>query len=342
MSAIIIVGGLFIILGVKGFGPVSVSITITVMNAITPSLIQWISKFERHRNLGSFAGSIYLKVTAIRWANTVIVLWILNPFTDTIRDGEYLFATVRNVFIAEIVQRPIIQLSDTSGQLKRHFFAPRAPDQRRMNAAFMPPFIDIGERYTEITKVLFLTFFYSTLMPASFFYAAAIFVVYFWTDKFCILRTWRQAPRINSEISTLSMYVIFMTVLAYAVMASYSIAQYPFDNACLDRESSSVDFVGTYTIQTLKGGTDSFTVKVETNSSCFKFCDQNMMYGNVSFPPFPRYQPVGGEWMTDSQEDLSILFGWATIFVLFMVSITVFERLIRMWMLPLFFKMTKV
>ena len=151
------------------------------------------------------------------------------------------------------MQRPIIQLSDTSGQLKRHFFAPRAPDQRRMNAAFMPPFIDIGERYTEITKVLFLTFFYSTLMPASFFYAAAIFVVYFWTDKFCILRTWRQAPRINSEISTLSMYVIFMTVLAYAVMASYSIAQYPFDNACLDRESSSVDFVGTYTIQTLKG-----------------------------------------------------------------------------------------
>ena len=67
-----------------------------------------------------------------------------------------------------------------------------------------------------------------------------------------------------------------------------------------------------------------------------------MMYGNVSFPPFPRYQPVGEEWMTDSQEDLSILFGWATIFVLFMVSITVFERLIRMWMLPLFFKMTKV
>lgn len=343
VSIIIIVGGFYIILGVKELGPVSVSITITVMNEITPSLVQLISRFESHNNRGSYTASIYLKVTAIRWINTAIVLWLLNPFTDTIRDGEYLLATVRNIFIAEIVQRPILQLSDLPGQLKRHYFAPRAPDQRRMNAAFMPRYFEIGERYTEITKVLFLTFFYATLMPASFFYAAAIFFVYFWVDKFCILRTWRQAPLINSTISTLSMYLFLMTLVAYAVMASYSIAQYPFDNACLDLESSSIEYVGTYTVQTLKNGTDSFEVTVENNSPSYKFCDQNIMrYSNISFPAFPRYQPEGKEWMTDSQEDLSTFFGWITIFILSTFSITVFARLLRVCVSPLIFKMTKV
>jgi hypothetical protein len=325
----------------KGLGSTSISITIVVINQITPQLVRLISRYESHHNLGSYTGSVYLKVTAIRWANTAIVLWLLSPFTDVLRNGEYLLNNIRNIFIAEIVQRPILQLSDVMGHLKRHCFAPRALDQRRMNYQFMPPNYDIGERYTEITKVLFLTFFYGTLMPASFFYASAIFIMYYWMDKFCILRTWKQSPRVNAQISVVSMYVFLLTLVAYAVMAAYSIAQFPFDNACFDSSIPSNDYKGIFTIQTLKN--DTFVVEIENNAQPYKFCNQDILgYSNITFPPFPRYQPEGEEWMTDSQEDLAIMFSWATIFILSMFSIAVFQILVRLKVLPLFFKIQKV
>ena len=326
----------------KELGPIAVSITITIMNAITPSLVSLMSSFESHSNVGSYTGSIYLKVTAIRWINTTILLWLLTPFTDTLRDGEYLLATVRNLYIAEIIQRPIVQLSDILGQLKRHYFAPRAPDQRRMNALFISPYFDIGERYTEITKVLFLTFYYATLMPSSFFYASAIFLVSYWVDKFCILKTLRQGPRINSEISTLSMYVFFMIVLAYSVMASYSIAQYPFDNVCLNRNDTlDENLGGTYTLA-FENGIKTFDITLPENSPSYQLCDQDMMrYRNpIAFPPFPRYQKQ--EWMTESQEILSRICGLTSIFILFMLAVTVFQRLVKSYLLPLFFNMKKV
>ena len=341
VSILLIVGGSFIILWMNELGPMTVSITIVVMNQITPMLVRLITRYESHNNLGSHSGSVYLKVTAIRWTNTAIVLWLLSPFTDVLRNGEYLLNTIRNLFVAEIVQRPILQLLDIWGHFKRHYFAPRAVDQRRMNFQFVAPNYDIGERYTEITKVLFLTFFYGTLMPAAFFYASVIFIVYYWMDKYCILRTWRQSARVNGQISIVSTYVFLLTLVSYTVMASYSIAQFPFDNACLDSTISSNDYEGSFTIQTLNN--DAYVVDIEKNAQSYKICDQEISrYSNITFPPFPRYQPEGEEWMTDSQEDLATIFSWLTIFILTVFSITVFQRIMRLRVLPLFFKIRKV
>ena len=101
-----------------------------------------------------------------------------------------------------------------------------------MSLQFSGEKYDIGEQYTEITKILLLTVFYSTLYPLGFFFAAAVFASYYWVDKFCVLRSWSQGTRIGMAISDLNAFFFKLCALAYAVMAAYSYAQFPYDNAC--------------------------------------------------------------------------------------------------------------
>lgn len=71
--------------------------------------------------------------------------------------------------------------------LKKHFLAPRARNQEEMNLSFQGTPYTLAERYTDFTKVLFLCFFYSALFPYTFFFCAAILIVQYYVDKFCLM-----------------------------------------------------------------------------------------------------------------------------------------------------------
>ena len=104
--------------------------TIVIVNTITPFLVRFLTNLEPHESETSLAASAYIKVTLIRWVNTALVTYIITPLTDYL-EADKLTKTIRVLFTAELVQRPILQLIDWMGQLKRHVLGPRAPDQRR-------------------------------------------------------------------------------------------------------------------------------------------------------------------------------------------------------------------
>lgn len=64
--------------------------------------------------------------------------------------------------------------------------APIAVDHQRMNLYFQGTAYDLSERYTNMTNVLFTTFYYSTIFPSSFFFTAATLFVHYWTGKLCV------------------------------------------------------------------------------------------------------------------------------------------------------------
>ena len=106
------------------------SVVVVYVNFVTPVLVKYYTSWEPHESETSFATSVYIKVTLIRWVNTALVTYIITPLTDYLEAGK-LTTTIRALFIAELFQRPILQLIDWMGQLKRHVLGPRAPDQRR-------------------------------------------------------------------------------------------------------------------------------------------------------------------------------------------------------------------
>ena len=52
-----------------------------------------------------------------------------------------------------------------------------APNFLRNSSCNFIPQYNLGERYTDLTKVLFMCFYYSALYPAAFFFGTAILIV---------------------------------------------------------------------------------------------------------------------------------------------------------------------
>lgn len=326
---LIVLGAVFIALARKRSITTS-AILIVVFNSLTPMVVRYLTSFESHVDETSYMSSAYIKVTLLRWVNTAIVTAIITPFAYTIADGQHLIEGLRILFTAELVQRPILQLTDIMGNLKRHYFAPRAKDQRRMNLLFFSQPYSIGERYTDVTKLLFLTCFYATLFPSAWFFSAAILFVYYWVDKFCVLRMWKQGPKINGTISVYSVYFFLVCVITYAVMGTYNLAMFPFDNVCETDEVVPADYVNVFTF-----GTNDVTFTVAADSKAYKYCDQDMFRYKAAFPPLPSDQLDGSEWMSETQVKFLPIYAWSSIGIISAVAAVIVFRFFIKFVIPL-------
>lgn len=350
------------------------TVTIILCNTITPFIVRNLTKLESHETETTFASSSYIKVTLIRWVNTVIVTLIITPFTDILQSGKFI-NSLRLLFTAELLQRPLLQLVDWMGNIKRHIFGPRALNQEKskysliqyfvqcdvkeynlilcyltrcvnnnslVNLWFMASPYDVGERYTEVTKLLFLTFYYCTIFPLGFFYASVILFVYYWIDKFSVLRTWRQGPKINADISLFSTYFLWLTVLAYAVVAAYMYSSFPFDDACVtDEDIPEIYLDRMFAVENGIHAGLNFTITAQDN--VYKFCNQDLFrQGFQSFPPIISVVPTTLQWMNPSQEKFSSYYGWVLIGVIVLVVASIILRLFIRLIRPLFWKSYKV
>lgn len=342
VSLALLVGGGVLIALARRRSPTGAALTITALNTVTPMVCRYITHHESHSSEGSKQASLYIKVTAFRWINTAIITTIITPFTDTVTDGNnFLINSIYNIFITEMLKTPIMQLLDIMGNLNRHYFGPRAPDQRRMNLRFQGGFYELAERYTDMTKVLFLTFFYSAIFPVGFFFCTLTLFVHYWVDKFCLLRSWAPAPIIGTEIAVFSRnYFFSLTLLCLAVMSSYSWASFPYDNACETSNTVPSSASGFYDAFDLDG--NLVNIYIPEGAKEYIFCRQDLIrHSPPAFPPLPSDQPEGENWMTDGQEDVTRMYGWTMIGVLVAVCIIFFDRIVICNIRKIFFSSYK-
>ena len=70
-----------------------------------------------------------------------------------------------------------------------------------MNLLMQGTKFELAERYTAAAKLLFLTFWYSSIFPGAFFWCAFAMQVIYYLDKLSLTRTWKRVPRLGSTIS---------------------------------------------------------------------------------------------------------------------------------------------
>mmetsp|Transcript_29806 Transcript_29806/g.49189 ORF Transcript_29806/g.49189 Transcript_29806/m.49189 type:complete len:964 (-) Transcript_29806:41-2932(-) len=304
----------------------------TVFNSVIPQVVKLLLLVENHANEGSRQESLYLKVTLFRWVNTAILTKVITPFTSTISgDIRDVIPTINAILWSELWLAPFLRLFDPVGNLGKHFVAPRARTQESMNNWFHGTVYNLGERYTDMTKVLFLCFFYSALYPAGFFFCGAILLVQYYTDKYCLMRIWASAPFLGPKLAVFSRRYFFTGALfAYVMVASYDWAQFPYDNLCDPETTDGTNYSRSYTNVFFLGDKNEEnprTLEVEQNSNVVA-CDQS--WRNVDGFPFPatarKMQGDGPDWMTSEQETVTNLYGWSSVVILVLFVVTLFGR----------------
>jgi hypothetical protein len=256
--------------------------------------------------------------------NTAIVLTIITPFTSTISNHDGLINKVYALFFAEIITTNAIQLADPVGHFKRHYLAPRAQSQDAMNLNFSGTPMELAERYTNMTKILFLTFWYCAIYPAAFFMCSLTLFIAYYADKFSLTRIWKRQPHLGPKISEVSRVYFFpLSIAAMAIVSSYYWSAFPFDNICESDTTVDSAYWGTFVIGDEQGL--STTIAVTANDTSYQFCNQDLFrYETYAFPFIPIFQAPGAEWMTPEQEQLTTVYGWTAVGVVALVLLQLF------------------
>ena len=199
-----------------------VPVYITISNFLVPKLCEWINRYESHSTEGSRQVSLYIKMALFRWFNSAICLLIITRFVDTIsvmerntnmdEEGntqtktsyttQSLPSSVYPIIFAEMFTIPLIKMFDPVNTFRRHILAPwflstsscncsGAIYQEDLNRLFRGSKLELAERYTDASKVLFVALAYSQMLPEAFFLAAIALTVHYWSGKFCYYRVWR-------------------------------------------------------------------------------------------------------------------------------------------------------
>lgn len=309
------------------------AVAISVFNSIFPMFAKFLCSFEAHSSEGGKQRSLYFKIALFRWVNTAIVITIITPFTATLSTGEDgLITKIYAIFFAELVTTNAIQLADPVGHLQRHFLAPRATSQDAMNLNMSGQEFELAERYTNMTKILFLAVWYCAIYPGTLFLCSFTLLVNYFTDRFSLMRTWKRPPLLGPKISQFSRtYFFTLAILAMAVMSSYYWAGFPFDNLCPSGTSVNQTWVGNWT-DVGGGGSRADDIVVEAGDEVYKFCQQDFFRltpdeDKSRFPFVSSNQPEGGEWMTDDQEILTDVYGWTVLGILCMIVLS----FVRSW-----------
>lgn len=296
------------------------ALAISVANTLYPIVAKMLTNLETHPSETGKHVSLYVKIAIFRWVVTAIIITLIVPFTYTLGDrSDDLLGSIFAIFYYDLLLSNVLQLLDPVGNIQRHYLAPRAKSQDRMNLLMGGTEYFIAERYTNMTKTLFLTFYYCSIYPSAFLVCAITLFVNFNVDKFSLMRTWQPSPAVGASIANFSRtYFMSSAFAAMAIVSSYFFAGFPYDNLCAEDVSHSA-YYGTWQIIDGNGRTSSATVVPGERS--FKYCDQFLGPGpQFAFPVGPEKQPPDATWMTSEQEQLTGIYGIVSISALSLVG----------------------
>jgi hypothetical protein len=216
-----------------------------------------------------------------------------------------------------------------------------------MNLQFQGTQFELAERYTNMTKILFLAFWYCAIYPGALFMCAFALLINYFVDRISLMRTWKRQPHLGTKISEVSRrYFFAVAIVALAVLSSYYWSAFPFDNVCVSNTTVNEAYVGSWqvtpfgsTAKTNSSGGEDAT-QVGAADLDFQFCLQDFFRfprGEYRFPFIPEFQPEGLEWMTSEQESVTRIYGWSALILAFLV-VLVFIFMIARSVIGMFFK----
>mmetsp|Transcript_36119 Transcript_36119/g.52922 ORF Transcript_36119/g.52922 Transcript_36119/m.52922 type:complete len:866 (-) Transcript_36119:573-3170(-) len=307
---------------------------IAIFNILVPQLFKLVNKLEAHPDEGSWQASLYMKVCTFRWINTAIVMTMVTPFMHTIAVNG-LLAKLHAVLRAEIITQPVVHMLDILHNIKRHIFAPFSANQETMDSNFHGSIQHLGEKYTAMTKIIFLCIFYSPIFPASFFYGAFAYAANFYTDKFLFFRSWAAIPRIGNDVAVLSRNFYFpMTLVIMVIMSEFYMSAYPFDSLCdtydfvNNGDEVLSQYIGTHRAYLASGGGNSEAVTVTVNGDVsdrvYRFCSQDFSSRVGSLLNF--FDENKDDWMSEDQIFLTYLYGLCVVVAISLSFVFFFQH----------------
>jgi hypothetical protein len=158
--------------------------------------------------------------------------YLQTPWNGVL-DADFI-SQIASVQIAACFVTPIISFFDIGGVIARHIIAPLTSDtQSEMNSNWMGSSWSLAERYTGISKILFVSLYYTLLNPIALIIAMAAFILVFLIDRFLLLRRWKPTCMLDAMIARRLRQQGILAVALHMAVTTRFIYSWPMDNVHL-------------------------------------------------------------------------------------------------------------
>ena len=120
------------------------------------------------------------------------------------------------------------RLLDVYNLVMRYGMGKRAADQQALNRLFGGTYWRLAERYTDVSKTLFVCLFYASIVPSGYAIVAVCFLITYFTDKYLLLRRWKEPPQYGDAMTKRNRLMCLFGVLSHICVTYYFFSQLAF------------------------------------------------------------------------------------------------------------------
>jgi len=125
--------------------------------------------------------------------------------------------------LAPIIFKGILKCFDRHGTMNRYMT--KQVIQEDYEKLYIGPEFNIQIRLGQVMTIIFVTMTYSSGLPILYFVSLIVFIVFYWTDKYMLLRFYKKSPQLTGELSKRAIQFLPMSAAVHCmfglVMFSY-------------------------------------------------------------------------------------------------------------------------
>ena len=203
--------------GAKNFSKYAVSLgmtgAISIVNIIFQSILECLTKLERHMSVTDHNLSFSVKLTIFTFVNSAIVPLISNLFTNLENvsiNYELLVSNMLMMFLVNSFVSPIMWTFNVTFYIKKWTIwtieSKKNPNmrhnktQRELNDLYEFVDIELAYKYSYISKTLLMTFFYLPVFPLGIVFSICGLFLGFYLEKYNIAYRYRRPEMMNEAI----------------------------------------------------------------------------------------------------------------------------------------------
>eukprot|EP01038_Epipyxis_sp_PR26KG_P016436 gene16436-22409_t len=256
VTAVLLTATYFILNASRKFSTILLSLVIGGLDNVLPIIFLWFTDLSSPQSEGERQKLLQQKLFFARITLTAVIPYI------QINWNEFLLVSTINQMISvqftSSFTAPILNYLDLTGSFTRHVYAPLfTSTQEKMNSLWSGSDWSLAERYTSVSKIIFITLIYALITPISLLISVLAFIVVFVVDRYLLLRKWKPTALINSQIAKSVHDQALLALAAHMYVSLRFIYSWPMDSAYEYDKSlhlfKKVDKFPSYRVWTLTG-----------------------------------------------------------------------------------------
>ena len=248
----------------RGFA-FGVAAMISCTNLALPVIMKKICSMEIHTSQTSFQRSMMIKLTIVRWLNTAVLTFLVTRKKEFV--SETLVTKVQGILLADLILGPALRLVDVYNLVMRYGVGPKtSATQTKLNKYFYGTYWNLAERYTDISKSLFICFFFAAILPSGYLVVAVVSLITYFIDKYLLFNRWRTPPALDDSISNMQRRFFILMVMVHSIVTLYFYRRWPY-NCDVIADPSELQECEASLAKSPMQGEDSFSQKTPDMNS---------------------------------------------------------------------------